>query len=156
MISAPYRKLPLALTILKQANVLLTFFYYILYPVFLIYVFFVNRSMVLKCILIPALSFVVVSLIRKLINRKRPYETCIENPLISKDTKGNSMPSRHVFSSVMISMTVLYFFSVFGVVLLAISMLEGLIRIVGGIHYPSDVFVGYIAGVLCGLLYWFL
>lgn len=50
-----------------------------------------------KLILTPFTSFILVSVIRKCIDAKRPYEKYNIKPLFVKDTKGESMPSRHVF-----------------------------------------------------------
>ena len=36
-------------------------------------------------------------------------------------------------------------------ILLVLAALEGYIRVVGGVHYPRDVIVGYLLGVLFGL-----
>ena len=55
-------------------------------------------------ILVPALGFVLLTLVRKWINQPRPYETWGIVPLLDKDSSGNSMPSRHVFSATIISM----------------------------------------------------
>lgn len=53
-------------------------------------------------ILVPASGFVLLTLVRKRINQPRPYETWEIIPLLDKDSLGNSMPSRHVFSATII------------------------------------------------------
>ena len=63
------------------------------------------------------------------------------------------MPSRHVFSSVIISMTILYLNKPLGIFFLIVSFLEACIRVIAGLHYVSDVLVGYILGILFGLIY---
>lgn len=64
------------------------------------------------------------------------------------------MPSRHVFSEAVISMAWLYVFPPLGMVLLAVSLLGAAIRVIGGVHYPTDVAAGYAVGVLAGLFLW--
>ena len=59
-------------------------------------------------ILVPASGFVLLTLVRKWINQPRPYETWEIVPLLDKDSSGNSMPSRHVFSAAIISMACLH------------------------------------------------
>jgi membrane-associated phospholipid phosphatase len=94
----------------------------------------------------------VLTAVRAKINRPRPYETWDIDPLIHKDTKGNSMPSRHVFSSAVISMAWLRILPPVGAALLVISAAAALIRVIGGVHYPSDVMIGFLAGAAAGAL----
>ena len=104
-------------------------------------------------ILVPAFGFVLLTLVRKWINQPRPYETWEIVPLLDKDSSGNSMPSRHVFSATIISMACLHANLLVGLVLLVLSALLGLVRVLGGVHYPKDVLVGYVCGLLWGILF---
>ena len=104
-------------------------------------------------ILVPASGFVLLTLVRKWINQPRPYETWEIVPLLDKDSSGNSMPSRHVFSAAIISMACLHANLPVGLVLLILSALLGLVRVLGGVHYPKDVLVGYACGLLLGILF---
>ena len=104
-------------------------------------------------ILVPALGFVLLTLVRKWINQPRPYETWGIVPLLDKDNHGNSMPSRHVFSATIISMACLHANLPVGLVLLVLSALLGLVRVLGGVHYPKDVLAGYVCGLLWGILF---
>ena len=104
-------------------------------------------------ILVPALGFVLLTLVRKWINQPRPYETWEIVPLLDKDSHGNSMPSRHVFSATIISMACLHANLPVGLVLLVLSALLGLVRVLGGVHYPKDVLVGYACGLLLGIFF---
>jgi len=36
--------------------------------------------------------------------------------------------------------------------MLVIALLTGIIRVIGGVHYVSDVVVGYLLGLIIGLL----
>ena len=107
-------------------------------------------------ILVPALGFVLLTLVRKWINQPRPYETLEIVPLLDKDSSGNSMPSRHVFSATIISMACLHANLSVGLVLLVLSALLGLVRVLGGVHYPKDVLVGYACGLIWGILFFIL
>ena len=104
-------------------------------------------------ILVPAFGFILLTLVRKWINQPRPYETWEIVPLLDKDSSGNSMPSRHVFSATIISMACLHANLLVGLVLLVLSVLLGLVRVLGGVHYPKDVLVGYACGLLLGILF---
>lgn len=104
-------------------------------------------------VLIPASGFVILSLFRKKINHPRPYETWDISPLLEKDSSGQSMPSRHVFSATIISMACLHASLPVGLACLLFSALLGLVRVLGGVHYPKDVLVGYACGLVWGYLF---
>lgn len=107
-------------------------------------------------IMVPAVGFVLLTIVRKWINQPRPYETWGIVPLLDKDSSGNSMPSRHVFSATIISMACLHANLSAGLILLVLSALLGLVRVLGGVHYPKDVLVGYTCGLLWGILFFML
>ncbi len=102
---------------------------------------------------IPASGFVILSLFRKKINAPRPYEVWEVVPLLDRDSPGQSMPSRHVFSATIISMACLHASLIVGFILLILSALLGLVRVLGGVHFPKDVVVGYICGLAWGVIF---
>lgn len=102
---------------------------------------------------IPASGFVILSFLRKKINAPRPYEEWDIKPLLDRDSPGQSMPSRHVFSATTISMACLHASLSVGVILLVLSALLGLVRVLGGVHFPKDVVVGYICGLVWGVIF---
>ena len=108
---------------------------------------------VLIYVFIPASGFVILSLLRKKINAPRPYEEWDIKPLLDRDSPGQSMPSRHVFSATIISMACLHASLSVGVILLVLSALLGLVRVSGGVHYPKDVVVAYICGLVWGVIF---
>ena len=108
---------------------------------------------VLIYVFIPASGFVILSFLRKKINASRPYEEWTIKPLLDRDSPGQSMPSRHVFSATIISMACLHASLSVGVILLVLSALLGLVRVLGGVHYPKDVVVGYICGLVWGVIF---
>ena len=108
---------------------------------------------VLIYVFIPASGFVILSLLRKKINAPRPYEEWGIKPLLDRDSPGQSMPSRHVFSATIISMACLHASLSVGAILLVLSALLGLVRVLGGVHFPKDVVVGYICGLAWGVLF---
>ena len=160
-LSAPLREAPVAVGILKQLSKFLTGFIYLVYPCLLIFVFWRSWQnsvsfegylvLAFPYLIIPALSFILLTVIRKLINQPRPYEQWHISPLIEKKTKGNSMPSRHVFSATVIAMCGLKVNLILGIFLLILSVIIAFIRVIGGVHYPIDVIIGFLAGVLTGL-----
>ncbi len=107
-------------------------------------------------LLIPGVSFVLLSLIRDRMNWKRPYEEWPIDPLIRREKKGHSMPSRHVFSAAVISMCMLRQNVALGVICLGLSVCIAAVRVLGGVHYPRDVVAGYLLGAAAGSLLWVL
>ena len=63
------------------------------------------------------------------------------------------MPSRHVFSMTIIAVSWFVISPIIGSILLICSLIMGMIRVIGGVHYPSDVIVGFISACLWGLGY---
>ena len=104
-------------------------------------------------VFIPASGFVILSLLRKKINAPRPYEEWTIKPLLDRDSPGQSMPSRHVFSATIISMACIHASLSLGIILLVLSAFLGLVRVLGGVHYPKDVVVGYICGLVWGVIF---
>ena len=102
---------------------------------------------------IPASGFVILSFLRKKINASRPYEEWTIKPLLDRDSPGQSMPSRHVFSATIISMACLHASLTMGMICLTLSAFLGLVRVSGGVHYPKDVVVGYICGLVWGVIF---
>ena len=102
---------------------------------------------------IPASGFVILSFLRKKINAPRPYEEWDIKPLLDRDSPGQSMPSRHVFSATIISMACLHASLTMGMICLTLSAFLGLVRVLGGVHFPKDVVVGYICGLVWGVLF---
>ena len=108
---------------------------------------------VLMYVFVPASGFVILSFLRKKINAPRPYEEWDIKPLLDRDSPGQSMPSRHVFSATIISMACLHASLPVGLACLLFSALLGLVRVLGGVHYPKDVLVGYACGLVWGFLF---
>ncbi len=150
-LSAPFRGEKTA-RLLCAANRLLTYFCYMLYPVLLIWLAARLDGRFWKALLVPGISFVLLTLVRKRLNFPRPYEVLDIHPIIKKDTQGKSMPSRHVFSMFVIGATYLWILPPAGGLLLVLGVLLAGIRVIGGVHFPRDVLAGGAAGLLAGLI----
>lgn len=146
-LTRPLRARPRLLRLVVGLNRGLTYAGYALYPLLLVLVGFADASSLCWFVLVPGVSFALLSLVRARINAPRPYEVLDIEPLIHKDTRGKSFPSRHVFSIFVIAMAWLAFVPPVGAVLLVLSVLMAVLRVVGGVHWPRDV----VAGALCGM-----
>lgn len=109
-----------------------------------------------ESILVPGVSFVAVSVFRSICPARRPYEELAIQPILVKETKGKSFPSRHVFSIAMIAMTFLRVSLPLAVLFFVLTALLAALRVLGGVHYVRDVAAGAAMGVLCGLLGFFI
>lgn len=106
----------------------------------------------LVLVLVPAVSLVVISIFRRIYNAKRPYEVYEFAPLIAKDTKGKSFPSRHVFSIFVIGSTLLWYQVVLGGFIMLMGCILAVIRVITGVHFPKDVICGMLVGIISGAL----
>ena len=104
----------------------------------------------LRLVLIPGVGFVLLSLARRQLNAPRPYEQWSIDPLIAREKTGDSFPSRHVFSATVIAMAALWLDWRWGLPLLVLAALLAVLRVVGGVHYPRDVVVGALCGLVVG------
>ncbi|WP_154863789.1 phosphatase PAP2 family protein [Streptococcus vestibularis] len=149
-ISGPLR--PYA-RVLGGLNKAITRTFYLLFPIFISLVWLRNGWFVLfMTVLIMGGGFFLLSLGRSFYNRPRPYQTWDIQPLIKKDSLGKSFPSRHVFSATVIAMLALTLNPWLGGTMLFLAMALAFLRVLGGVHYPSDVLAGYVIGILVGLL----
>lgn len=146
---------PFLLRLLRTFNRFMTVVMPIVYLTLLVTTYFQEGfgKQVLIYVFISATGFVILSLLRKKINAPRTYEEWDIKPLLDRDSPGQSMPSRHVFSASIISMACLHASLSVGVILLILSVFLGLVRVLGGVHYPKDVLVGYICGLVWGVIF---
>lgn len=123
---------------------------------FLLVILLIARSdRFLPSLLVPALSFAAVSLLRIMINRKRPYEVEDIGEILPQKRDGRSFPSRHVFSAAIIAATFAPMSLLASVILFVSAMVLAAVRVLGGVHYVSDVVAGLIFGIFFGILYLF-
>lgn len=146
------RGIPHGILLLRILEKILTFGTVIVYLGFLLVILYTKQFFVLGAgILVPMLSFFGVSFFRVKYNAKRPYEVYGFSPLIPKDTRGKSFPSRHVFSIYVIGSTIFWVFPRIGIGVLMAGVLLAVLRVVCGVHFPKDVIAGAVFGMLCGI-----
>lgn len=115
-----------------------------------------NRdARILRAALVPAVSFCVVTILRPLIRRQRPFDRFGIPPVGSyKPGRGKSMPSRHTVSAVAIAIAVIYIFpnpAVIAVMTLLTIVIAAL-RVLSGQHYPSDVAAAVALAILISVI----
>ena len=143
------------LSLLKSFNRFMTVVMPIVYLTLLVITYLQQGlgKQVLMYVFVPASGFVILSLLRKKLNAPRPYEVWEIVPLLDRDSHGQSMPSRHVFSATIISMVCFHISPTIGMACLTLSAFLGLVRVLGGVHYPKDVVVGYICALSWGVIF---
>ncbi len=137
-------------------NRLLTDIVYISFLVLLVYLALHRDKVMVKIVMVTGISFVLVSVIRHFINAERPYTKYGFIPLVPKEKKGDSMPSRHVFSAFVIGMAFLHMNIALGIIILIIGCLMAVIRVIVGVHFPRDVIAGAVIGILSGIIGFYL
>lgn len=139
------------------ADRVLTLVVYLAYPALILWLWYSDGRIPWRELWVPASALVVVTLLRILIDRPRPYERLDIDPLIKKDTHGKSFPSRHAFSVFVIAATAWTVWPPLGAALAVVGVLLCVLRVLGGVHYPADVAVGALVGILFAVIgYWLL
>lgn len=129
---------------LIYSDKILTTITYAAYVALLVYVVvrFGFGKEILKALLIPATGFFLETFIHDRLNFERPYERTGVPPLIPKQTKGHSFPSRHAFSVTMIAMMYVFYLPYLGIVMLCVAAFLCVVRVKGGVHFVRDVIAG--------------
>lgn len=83
--------------------------------------------------------------------RKRPSEISVGKALI-KHWHNPSFPSRHTSFIFALSFFILFFNFYLGALLLVFSVIIALSRIFVGVHWPSDILAGIMAGLISAIL----
>ena len=150
----PFRENAKLARSLHIINKIITYAMVLLYMGLLAYYACNQDERLIRAIIVPLDSFIIVTVFRYMLNRKRPYELFDIPPVIQKDTAGKSFPSRHVFSAFIIAMTYLCWSPLVwaGVVLLVLAAGMAVVRVVSGVHYISDVTAGAVCGIVAGVL----
>lgn len=94
---------------------------------------------------------VIVSIIRALFFRPRPFVADTVNQLVAHDPKDASFPSGHASVMFAIAFVVLMFDAEWGVVYLIAATISATARVVVGVHFPLDILGGALVGLLSAI-----
>ena len=147
---------PSRIKMVMVLNKSITTFVYAFYPLLILYLVVQKDERLLPLLLIPAVSFVLVTVLRKRLDAKRPYQIYDYEPILIKKKDGQSFPSRHVFSIFMIAMSVFVLNKIGGIIFLVLGSVLALSRVFGGVHFPRDVIAGALMGIIPWIIYWAL
>ena len=129
-------------------NNVLVFFSVAVFAIILILAFMEDLSYFLRIAIVCAISFVVCSCLRKIIDAPRPTY----NASIYSKKSGESFPSRHVFSMAMIGFSCMLFNLWAGVAIVVLSFVLGFVRVKIGAHRTVDIVGGVVLAGICALL----
>lgn len=101
---------------------------------------------------VSAFGFVLVSVVRRIINAPRPYEKYDFYEVLPKQKCGSSFPSRHVFSAFIIGTLAFAASPFLAIPALLMGLLMAVCRVLLGIHYIRDVAVGALVGAVLGII----
>jgi len=148
---------PLLLTVMKLLNLWLPRLVYCAYPLLLVVLAVRGDERFWRVLFVPAVAFGAVTVLRRLWNQPRPYEKLAIEPLIRREKKGCSCPSRHVASVTIIALASWYIWPPIGAAMSVIALLIAVIRPLAGIHFPRDVVCGMAFSLVVGMLgFWLL
>ena len=137
---------------LSACNFAITVFSVILFCCMLTYFATRSLAMLLGCIVTLGAPFVIVSLLRRVINAPRPYEIYDFLKISDENKSGNSFPSRHSFSVFAIGTLCLFASVPIGAVTLVLGVLLCFCRVALGLHFVRDVVVGGVIGIITSLI----
>lgn len=146
------RKYRYGVCIVKYGNILVTRIVYMAFFMLLVMLAIQKDERMIRVVLVTGTSFILVSIVRHFLNAPRPYTLYDFDSIVKKNKAGESMPSRHVFSTFVIGMAFFYTYPVIGIIIFADGILMCFGRVVAGVHFPKDVIVGAIIGILSGVI----
>lgn len=143
------RKASTSLKIISHTAVVISI---VAYAIILIYAYRKDAWDALYMLIFSAVPFVAVTVARKLISAPRPYELYDFYEAPPKNKKGESFPSRHVFSSFIIATFALYVSIPLAIALFAIAASLATARVLLGMHFIRDVAAGALIGIISGII----
>lgn len=123
---------------------------YVLTGLYLIY----NRDDRIGLFLfVPFICLLTCYGLRLIVKKPRPYKKYGYSLNFGMDPKNSySFPSNHSASSMVIAAAFMFVNIYFGAVIFIFAVITGLSRVFMGIHYPSDVFAGWLLGIVFGAM----
>ena len=110
---------------------------------------------ILRAVAVPAACFLLVTVLRPVIGRRRPYDAFDAEPVGPyRPGKGKSMPSRHAASAAAIAFAAVYAFPHPAIIIAmsALALLVAALRVLSGQHYPSDVLAALALSAVLSLI----
>ena len=137
---------------LKVSDLLITLIFLPACAVLLVLAFFASWQRALCTALALAVPFLLVSLLRRVVNLARPYEVYGFYEVPPRDKHAASFPSRHTLSATLISVLFFSYSLPVGIVLSALTLALAVLRVLLGYHFVRDVAAAIIIGAVGAVL----
>jgi len=114
-----------------------------------------NSSLAYELLLGTLTLLVVVSLVKWVVRRARPFISLTQARIVGYRPRGRSFPSGHTSQSFFIATLMIQHFHVslgLATLLYSLAFMVGVTRMYVGAHYPRDVLAGAILGTAWGLV----
>ncbi|MFW6016415.1 MAG: phosphatase PAP2 family protein [bacterium] len=105
-----------------------------------------------ELILVLTSSHLFVHIIKRIINRERPYVSLSNIDLLIEPFESYSFPSGHTTASFSVALVLSFYLPFFSPIFILIALLVGISRVYLGVHYPSDILIGIFISTLFFLL----
>ena len=122
-----------------------------IFALFLLYLFYKDRKLVMRAILAAVLSAAIVALIKKVWFYPRPFLREGIQPLITH-VSDSTFPSKHAAVAFALAQIIFLDKKSLGWWFLILAFFISLARVVTGVHYPSDILAGSLIGLIAATL----
>ncbi len=144
------KRISLSLKIISHAAALISAFSYIAILSFF-YIYMDEPMVALKLLFSTGIPYITVTVMRRLIKAPRPYELYDFYDAPPKNKRGQSFPSRHVFSAFVIATLSCVASPWLAVALFVLGACLATARVLLGIHFIRDVVAGALIGIISGI-----
>lgn len=121
--------------------------FFIIYGLGIVYLALTLPYTLIYFLGIPGFTLGLVSLLRDVIKRPRPFDTLKVKPSLEHES-GGSFPSKHSSSAMIIALSFFFINPSLGALLILLAFITGASRVFTGVHYPMDVLAGQVIAVL--------
>lgn len=121
--------------------------FFVIYGLGILFLALTAPNQLLYFLGIPGFTLGLVSLLRDLIKRPRPFDTLNVKPSLEHES-GGSFPSKHSSSAMIIALSFFFINPSLAILLIVLACLTGASRVFTGVHYPLDVLAGQVIAVL--------
>lgn len=142
-------------TLLNVIRWVITALTIVTYGWFIGYSFVKDLKLSIFLLVVTAVPFIAISVMRRIINAPRPYEVFDCEALLPVKVSGGSgrsFPSRHVASVFIIGSAFTFVVPYVGIILLCLGVVLAACRVLLGIHFLRDAIVGAVIGGAAGVI----